>query len=84
MYEGDEWESRATEICAIIVRAFKVDVAVLDSLPALEVVVKHGVGVNTVDLEGDDAPRHPGHQRAGRQHERGRRALGRPARRALS
>jgi lactate dehydrogenase-like 2-hydroxyacid dehydrogenase len=51
MYEGDDWQSRASEICAIIVRAFRVDVAVLDSLPALEVVVKHGVGVNTIDLD---------------------------------
>jgi D-3-phosphoglycerate dehydrogenase len=49
-YEDQEWESRSAEICAIIVRAFVVDIAVLDALPALEVVVKHGVGVNTIDL----------------------------------
>lgn len=50
MYEGQDWRPRAAEIRAIIVRAHVVDVALLDELPALEVVVKHGVGVNTIDL----------------------------------
>lgn len=31
-------------------RVFRVDKEMLDRLPALEVVVKHGTGVNTIDL----------------------------------
>ncbi len=50
-YLGEDWKARAHEIQGIIVRAFRVDVEVLDSLPALKVVAKHGVGVNTIDLE---------------------------------
>jgi D-3-phosphoglycerate dehydrogenase len=49
-YEGEEWQQRAAEIRAIIVRAHVVDRAQLDALPSLEIVVKHGVGVNTIDL----------------------------------
>jgi D-3-phosphoglycerate dehydrogenase len=49
-YEGDEWEP-ADQIRAIVTRSFKVTAEVLDSLPALELVAKYGVGVNTIDLE---------------------------------
>ena len=49
-YEGADWRARGTEITGMIVRAFKVDMSVLDALPALPVVAKHGVGVNTIDL----------------------------------
>lgn len=51
MYAGADWEAQAPLIRGIIVRAFRVTTDVLDQLPALEVVAKHGVGVNTIDLE---------------------------------
>jgi D-3-phosphoglycerate dehydrogenase / 2-oxoglutarate reductase len=50
VYEGEDWQPLADRIRAIIVRAFRVDKEVLDRLPALEIVVKHGTGVNTIDL----------------------------------
>jgi D-3-phosphoglycerate dehydrogenase len=53
-YEGDEWEPYADTIEAIIVRAGKVDVQRLDSLPALKVVGKYGVGFDTIDLDETD------------------------------
>ena len=51
IYEGQDWQPLADRIRAIIVRAFRVDKEVLDRLPALEIVVKHGTGVNTIDLD---------------------------------
>lgn len=49
-YEGDDWESRTASIVAVIVRAAKVDVELMDRLPALRVVGKYGVGFDTIDL----------------------------------
>jgi D-3-phosphoglycerate dehydrogenase len=49
-YNGDPWEP-VDRIRAIITRSFKVTPEVLDRLPALEIVAKYGVGVNTIDLE---------------------------------
>jgi D-3-phosphoglycerate dehydrogenase len=50
-YEGDAWEPVADVTRAIIVRSFKVDARLLDRMPALEIVGKQGVGVNTIDLD---------------------------------
>jgi D-3-phosphoglycerate dehydrogenase / 2-oxoglutarate reductase len=49
-YNGDPWEP-VERIRAIITRSFKVTPEVLDRLPALEIVAKYGVGVNTIDLD---------------------------------
>jgi D-3-phosphoglycerate dehydrogenase len=49
-YNGDPWEP-VDRIRAIITRSFKVTPEVLDRLPALEIVAKYGVGVNTIDLD---------------------------------
>ena len=38
------------DIEAIILRVFPVDAALMDKLPNLKVIGKHGVGVNTIDL----------------------------------
>lgn len=39
------------EIDAIILRTFTVDARIMDMCPNLKVIGKHGVGVNTIDLE---------------------------------
>ena len=39
------------EIDAIILRTFEVDAKVMDMCPNLKVIGKHGVGVNTINLE---------------------------------
>ena len=39
------------EIDGIILRAFNVDAEVMDRCPNLKVIGKHGVGVNTIDLD---------------------------------
>ena len=39
------------KIDAIVLRTFKVDKEVMDKCPNLKVIGKHGVGVNTIDLE---------------------------------
>lgn len=54
-YEGQDWRADAERIRAIVVRSFRVDQSVLDELPALEVIGKQGVGVNTIDLEATTA-----------------------------
>ena len=43
--------SHPEEIDAIILRTFEVDAKVMDMCPNLKVIGKHGVGVNTIDLE---------------------------------
>lgn len=55
MYENEDWKALADKIKAIIVRSFKIDAAVLEALPALEVVGKYGVGFNTIVLEATEA-----------------------------
>lgn len=55
MYENEDWKGVADKIKAIIVRSFKVDTALLEALPALEVVGKYGVGFNTIDLNATEA-----------------------------
>ena len=50
-YDGEDWHPYADRIRAIVVRSYRVDGELLDRLPALEMVGKHGVGVNTIDLE---------------------------------
>ena len=49
-YDGESWEP-VERIRAIVTRSFKVTSEVLDRLPALEIVAKYGVGVNTIDLD---------------------------------
>ena len=49
-YNGEPWEP-VERIRAIVTRSFKVTSEVLDRLPALEIVAKYGVGVNTIDLD---------------------------------
>jgi D-3-phosphoglycerate dehydrogenase / 2-oxoglutarate reductase len=49
-FDGEPWEP-VERIRAIVTRSFKVTPEVLDRLPALEVVAKYGVGVNTIDLD---------------------------------
>ncbi|MQA80090.1 MAG: hypothetical protein GEV10_16665 [Streptosporangiales bacterium] len=49
-YEDAAWRESAGDVRGLVVRACPVDVALLDELPALEVVAKHGSGVNTIDL----------------------------------
>lgn len=41
----------ADDIFAIVVRTYKVDAQVMDKCKNLKIVAKHGVGVNTIDLE---------------------------------
>ena len=43
--------SHPEEIDAIILRTFEADAKVMDMCPNLKVIGKHGVGVNTIDLE---------------------------------
>ena len=43
--------SHPEEIDALILRTFEVDAKVMDMCPNLKVIGKHGVGVNTIDLE---------------------------------
>ena len=42
--------SNPEKVEAIILRVFPVDAALMDSLPNLKVIGKHGVGCNTIDL----------------------------------
>jgi lactate dehydrogenase-like 2-hydroxyacid dehydrogenase len=49
-WEGDQWEAGDRRIVAIIVRAYRVQVDLLDNLPGVRIIVKHGVGVDTIDL----------------------------------
>jgi len=44
-----------SSIVAVIVRAHPVDAELMDRYPGLRVIVKHGVGVNTIDLEAAEA-----------------------------
>ena len=39
------------EVEAIILRVFPVDAALMDKLPNLKIISKHGVGCNTIDLD---------------------------------
>lgn len=39
------------EVEAIILRVFPVDAALMDKLPNLKIISKHGVGCNTIDIE---------------------------------
>ena len=49
-YEGDDWRAVSNQIVAVVVRSHKVTADFLDQLPALKIVGKYGVGVNTIDL----------------------------------
>ncbi len=49
-FEGFEYEKKES-IEAIIVGLEKIDKAVLDHLPNVKVIVKHGAGIDNIDLE---------------------------------
>lgn len=49
-YESDDWRSVAAEIRALIYNSIPIDKSLLDELPALEIIGKRGVGVDTVDI----------------------------------
>lgn len=49
-YDGDDWKARAADIRALVYYSVKVDRALVDQLPALEVIGKRGVGIDTIDL----------------------------------
>lgn len=53
-YEGDGWERGDKAIEAVVVRAAKVDVPLMDDLPGLRVVGKYGVGFDSIDLDETD------------------------------
>jgi D-3-phosphoglycerate dehydrogenase len=50
-FDDDGWRDKLDEVRGLIYYSVKVDKALLDSMPALEVVGKRGVGIDTVDLE---------------------------------
>src|ERR1700744_15476 len=54
-YEGDDWQARAADIRALIYYSVKIDRPLLDQLPALEVIGKRGVGIDTIDLTATSA-----------------------------
>ena len=54
-YEGDDWQARAADIRALIYYSVKIDRPLLDQLPALEVIGKRGVGIDTIDLAATSA-----------------------------
>lgn len=50
-YEVVDNFERPEDIEAIILRVFPVDAALMDMLPNLKIISKHGVGCNTIDIE---------------------------------
>ena len=47
-------DARRSDISALIVRAHAVDEALLNNLPALKVIGKHGTGTDNIDMEAAD------------------------------
>ncbi len=50
-YEGDAWLAAADRVRALIYYSIPIDKALLDQLPALEIIGKRGAGIDSVDLE---------------------------------
>ena len=48
-FDDEEWDSQADDIHAIIYRSMAIDESLMERLPALRVIGKHGVGINTID-----------------------------------
>lgn len=49
-FPGDDWRARAATVEGLVYYSIKIDKPLLDQLPALRVVGKRGVGIDTVDL----------------------------------
>lgn len=49
-FDGARWDALSDEVEALIVRSAPVDAALLERLPNLRVVGKHGVGVENIDF----------------------------------
>ena len=50
-YEGDAWQAAAHRVRALIYYSIPIDKALLDQLPALEIIGKRGAGIDSVDLD---------------------------------
>jgi D-3-phosphoglycerate dehydrogenase len=50
-YENDAWQPASDHIRALIYYSVPIDRALLDRLPALEIIGKRGAGIDTIDLD---------------------------------